>query len=140
MVPSAFVFLHALPLTPNGKIDRRALPEPDAVRPELEDRYVAPRNSTEELVAQIWSDVLQVERVGIYDNFFDLGGHSLLATQIVSRLREALGVSVSLRALFERPTVAGLADHILSEHIKTIQQTGSERNAIDQLEIEEIVL
>lgn len=139
MIPSAFVFLHTLPLTPNGKIDRRAFPEPDAVRPELEDCYVAPRNSTEELVAQIWSDVLQVERVGIYDDFFDLGGHSLLATQIVSRLREALGVGVSLRVLFERPKVAGLADYILSEHIKT-QQTGSERNTIDQLEIEEIVL
>jgi iturin family lipopeptide synthetase A len=135
MVPSAYVFLDALPLNPNGKIDRRALPEPDAIRSELEDRYVAPRNSTEELVAQIWSDVLKVDRIGIYDNFFDLGGHSLLATQIVSRLREALEVDVPLRVLFERPSVAGLA-----EHIKTIQQPGSERNDIDQLEIEEIVL
>jgi acyl carrier protein len=112
MVPSALVFLDFLPLTPNGKIDRRALPRPDQSRPELEDEFVAPRTPTEELLAEKWSEVLKVERVGVHDNFFALGGHSLLATQVISRLREAFGIALPLRSLFERPTVAGLAEQI----------------------------
>jgi amino acid adenylation domain-containing protein len=112
MVPSAYVFLDALPLTPNGKVDRKALPTPDRNRSELEDRYVAPRNSTEELVAQIWSDVLKVERIGIHDNFFDLGGHSLLATQVISRVRSAFKIELPLRSLFETLTLAGLAESV----------------------------
>jgi acyl-coenzyme A synthetase/AMP-(fatty) acid ligase/acyl carrier protein len=112
MVPSALVFLDFLPLTPNGKIDRRTLPRPDQSRPELEDEFVAPRTPTEELLAEKWSEVLKVERVGVHDNFFALGGHSLLATQVISRLREAFGIALPLRSLFERPTVAGLAEQI----------------------------
>ena len=109
MVPSAFVFLEALPLTPNGKVDRRALPVPEQGRPELQETMVAPRTPVEETVAGIWADVLGVKHVGIYDNFFDLGGHSLKATQAISRVRSALHMDVPLRALFEAPTVAGLA-------------------------------
>jgi non-ribosomal peptide synthetase component F len=109
MVPSAFVFLDSLPLTPNGKIDRNALPAPDQSRPEMEEHYIAPRTPIEELLAEIWADVLKMERVGIRDNFFDLGGHSLLATQVVSRIRETLQVDLPLRALFEAPTIAELA-------------------------------
>ncbi|HEV2762305.1 MAG TPA: amino acid adenylation domain-containing protein, partial [Pyrinomonadaceae bacterium] len=105
MVPSAVVELERLPLTPNGKIDKRALPEP--ARPDVA-AYAAPRNGLEELVAGVWADLLGLERVGVNDNFFELGGHSLLATQAVSRLREACGVEISLRALFEHPTVEGL--------------------------------
>ena len=112
MVPAVFVLLDALPLMPNGKIDRRALPAPDRSRPELDGAFVAPRTPTEELLAEIWAQLLNIERVGIHDNFFDLGGHSLLATQLVSRMRESFQVEIPLRRLFEVPTVAGLAESI----------------------------
>ena len=112
MVPAVFVLLDALPLMSNGKIDRRALPAPDRTRPELDKAFVAPRTPTEELLAEIWAQLLDIERVGIHDNFFDLGGHSLLATQVVSRMREAFQVEIPLRRLFEVPTVAGLAESI----------------------------
>ena len=88
MVPSAFVFLDTLPLTPNGKVDRKALPAPDQNRPEAEESYVAPRTPVEELLAEIWAEVLKLDKVGVHDNFFELGGHSLLATQVISRVRK----------------------------------------------------
>jgi len=109
MLPSTFVFLEGLPLTPNGKIDRRALPLPESTRPDLEQTFVAPRTPEEELIASIWAQVLGLERVSIHDSFFELGGHSLKAMQVVSRLYTALHVELSLRTLFETPTVAGLA-------------------------------
>jgi amino acid adenylation domain-containing protein len=112
MVPAVFVLLDTMPLLSNGKIDRLALPAPDRSRPELDKSFVAPRTPVEELLAEIWAGVLDIERVGIHDNFFDLGGHSLLATQLVSRAREAFQVEIPLRRLFEIPTVAGLAESI----------------------------
>jgi amino acid adenylation domain-containing protein len=112
MVPSAFVFLDSLPLTPNGKLDRKALPEPDHRRSEPELGFVAPRTELEKIVAGVWAEVLKLERVGVHDNFFDAGGHSLLATQTLSRIRAALQVDLSVRALFEKPTVASLCEHI----------------------------
>jgi acyl-coenzyme A synthetase/AMP-(fatty) acid ligase len=112
MIPSAFVFLDALPLTSHGKVDRAALPVPDQLRPELERAFVAPRTPVEVELAGIWAKVLQLERVGIHDDFFELGGHSLLATQVISRLRAAFHIDLPLRSLFERPTVAGLAERI----------------------------
>ena len=112
MVPSIFVTLDALPLSPSGKVDRRALPAPEGGRPELEREYVPPRTPKEEQLAQMCATLLGVERVGVYDSFFDLGGHSLLATQLISRLRDAFHVELPLRALFENPTVAGLAEAI----------------------------
>ena len=112
MMPSAFVLLDALPLTANGKLNRRALPAPGQARPELESDYVAPRTLTEELLAEIWSELLRLKLVGIHDNFFELGGHSLLATRVMSRVRQTLNLEVPLRALFEAPTVSGLAEKI----------------------------
>jgi acyl carrier protein len=112
MIPSAFVFMDALPLTTRGKVDRRALPAPDVVRPELQEAFVAPRSQSEELVASIWSNVLGLERIGVYDSFFELGGHSLLVVQIVSRIREVFEVELPLRSLFEVPTIAGLTELI----------------------------
>ncbi|MBV9788033.1 MAG: amino acid adenylation domain-containing protein, partial [Chloroflexi bacterium] len=108
MVPSAVMVLDTLPLLPNGKIDRKALPAPEIIE-EAAQEFVAPRTPTEELIASVWAHVLGRERIGIHDNFFTLGGHSLLATQVVSRLRQVLNVDLPLRALFEAPTVAGLA-------------------------------
>jgi amino acid adenylation domain-containing protein len=109
MMPSALVRMKALPLTPNGKVDRRALPEPESDRSHLEDEFVAPRDRIEEALAGIWVQVLGVEQVGVYDNFFDLGGHSLLATQVISHIRTTFEIELPLRRLFESPTVAGLA-------------------------------
>jgi amino acid adenylation domain-containing protein len=112
MVPSAYVPLDSLPVTPNGKVDRRALPEPDTGRRQLEDAVVAPRTAEEEELSRLWSELLGVERVGIHDDFFDLGGHSLLATQLVSRVRVEFGVELPLRSLFERSTVAGMVESL----------------------------
>ncbi len=110
MIPSAFVFLDALPLTPNEKVDRKALPEPGHLRPDLRSPYQAPRNDLERALAELWSRLLRVEGVSIHDDFFELGGHSLLATQLTSRMRTGLALEVSLRDLFEHPTIAALAD------------------------------
>ncbi len=107
MVPSTFVVLDEMPFNPNGKIDRKALPAP-AGRDVLETEYVAPRNPVEEHVAAVFAELLQVERVGVDDHFFELGGSSLVATQVVSRIRQLFSVELPIRSLFEHPTVAGI--------------------------------
>jgi fengycin family lipopeptide synthetase B len=108
MVPSVFVEMAALPLTTHGKIDRRALPVPDQIRPELEVQYVAPRNLAEETLAAIWSKLLNVAQVGIHDNFFALGGDSILSIQVIDRAKQA-GLNLTPRLVFEHPTIAELA-------------------------------
>ncbi|HEX6749437.1 MAG TPA: amino acid adenylation domain-containing protein [Longimicrobium sp.] len=110
MIPSAFVALDALPLTANGKVDRRALPAPEVGGDE--DAYVPPRTPAEQVLAEIWAGVLGAGRVGLNDDFFALGGHSLLATQVVSRVREAFGVELPLRALFEAPRLGAFAEKV----------------------------
>ncbi len=107
MVPAAYVRLGSLPLTANGKLDRKALPEPDQ-EALLSRDYVAPLGEVETALAQLWAEVLKVERVGRHDHFFELGGHSLLAVSLVSRMRQA-GLNADVRVLFSQPTLAALA-------------------------------
>ncbi|MDF5732379.1 MAG: amino acid adenylation domain-containing protein, partial [Rhizonema sp. PD38] len=112
MIPSSFVIMDSLPLTPSGKVDRQSLREPNRVRPDLEVAYVAPRNSVEQQLAQIWSQVLAIEPIGIYDNFFELGGDSLLVPQLLTQMEEVFLLKLPVIHLFEKPTVAGLAEII----------------------------
>jgi len=114
MVPAVIVALGELPRLSNGKLDRAALPVPEQVRTEAAPAYVAPRTPAEEILAGIWSETLGVERVGVHDGFFELGGHSLIATRVIARVREAFRVELSVRKLFEAPTVAGLAGEVES--------------------------
>jgi alpha-ketoglutarate-dependent taurine dioxygenase/acyl carrier protein len=109
MIPSSFVVLEALPLTPNGKTDRRALALLDAGDGDRAAAHTPPRTPIEEVLAGIWAEVLNAGQVGAHDNFFEVGGHSLLATRVLSRVRKAFGVELPLRAIFETPTVAGMA-------------------------------
>lgn len=114
MVPNAFVALDAFPLTPSGKIDRRALPPPD-VPPHSHLEYAnRPRTDAERKLAQIWAAVLQVDRVGIHDDFFEMGGHSLLGVRLFARIEAELGVRLPLSLLFSAPTIAGLAQHLVN--------------------------
>jgi len=132
MVPSQFVVLDALPLTPNGKVDRKALPKPESI--ETAQTSTTPRTLTEELLANIWSAVLNQDRIDRDDNFFELGGHSLLATRVVAQVRQAFGVELPVRSLFEHPTLSQLAatidtlkagDHPISlEPIASIERSG----------------
>ncbi|NEO42624.1 MAG: amino acid adenylation domain-containing protein, partial [Moorea sp. SIOASIH] len=127
MIPSRFVLLCQLPLTPNGKVDRKALPAPDlAISASTE--YMAPQTETQKVLAEIWAEVLGIEKVGIHDNFFDLGGHSLMATQVVSRIQQAFAVECPLKTLFETPELASLAQKLekylaASEGVETIAIT-----------------
>ncbi|WP_235567260.1 condensation domain-containing protein, partial [Lysobacter sp. Root604] len=111
MVPSAFVVLDAFPLTPNGKLDRKALPAPDGSSL-VQREYEAPQGAIEDALAEIWQALLKVEQVGRHDHFFELGGHSLLAVQLVSRVRERLGVEVPLRELFVHPVLHAFAQAV----------------------------
>lgn len=119
MVPDVYVETDALPLTANGKVDRRALVVPEQVAEEAAPHYEAPRTPVEEAVAEVWTNMLQVERVGIHDNFFALGGDSLMAMRAVVHLRKALGTELPIRVLFDNETLEDTAlvieDHLLAE-------------------------
>ena len=114
MVPSFFVYIDKVPLTSNGKIDRKALPAPDLSSRLVGDEYIAPQTSLEQELCSIWKDVLKIDKIGIYDNFFKLGGHSLLATQVISRIRNVYNIDIPLRALFEHPTIESLSQTVHS--------------------------
>ena len=125
MVPTRFVALDALPLGPSGKVDRRALPEPtDAPAAE----YVAPQTPLEKALAGIWQELLDVERVGVHDDFFALGGHSLLATQAVIRIRSAIG-DVPLHSLFNAPTISALAEAIVGAELQPEQAAAADQTS-----------
>ena len=123
MIPTAVQFVEALPLT-NGKLDRQALPKPNALRPALNEAYVAPRNETERKLSGIWSQVLQIVDIGIHDNFFDLGGNSIAGAGIITRLTDSLAVEISVSQLLTSPTVASLAA-IIDEKITDSAYSGS---------------
>jgi hypothetical protein len=110
MAPGAFVELDALPLTPNGKIDRRALPDPGNDRAITEVPFIPPRTNLEEEIARLWRDALQLNDIGVHDNFFDLGGHSLLLVKVRDRICNDLHKQVSMIDLFQYPTISLLAD------------------------------
>jgi acyl carrier protein len=110
MLPAHYVQLPKLPLTPNGKLDRKALPAPNPEAALDAARHLAPRTPTESRIAAIWSDALGMTSPGVIENFFDVGGDSLKAAQMVTALRATFVVDVGMRHLFERPTVAGLAE------------------------------
>ena len=112
MIPAAFVMLQSLPLTSSGKVDRRALPAPDGARPDLEMAFVPPGDPAEESLAAIWGEVLGLERIGIYDDFFAIGGHSLLAAQVIARIQREFGVELALRDFFTSPNIKSLAERI----------------------------
>ncbi len=114
MVPSAFVFLDALPITPNGKLDRKALPEPDQSRQVLDADFIAPRSPLEKQLAEIWSNVLRIDRVGIHDNFFEIGGYSLLAVKVVTEINKLLNIDLPFGAMYQSPTVEELGILIAS--------------------------
>jgi amino acid adenylation domain-containing protein len=128
MIPSGLVLLGAMPRTATGKVDRRALPEPGrAARHDRE--YAAPETPTEEILAGIWQELLGVEPVGIYDNFFDLGGHSLLAPQVISRVGETFEIELPLRVLFEAPTIAQMANAVEQILLAQIEELSEEEIA-----------
>ncbi|MFP5261772.1 MAG: amino acid adenylation domain-containing protein [Blastocatellia bacterium] len=112
MVPTAFVEMDAFPLTPNGKVNLKALPAPEQAHLGSKKAFVAPRSPLEGVLAHLWAEVLGVERVGVYDDFFELGGQSLLATRVIYKLKQILSADIPLRSVFESPTVAGLAEVI----------------------------
>ena len=133
MVPAAYVRLESLPLTANGKLDRKALPAPDRDAYAMSG-YEGPVGETETTVAAIWGELLQLERVGRQDNFFQLGGHSLLATQVIARIRNVLQVEIPLQALFESQTLASLAAVI--EKTRT-GETAREQKKLERIERQE---
>ncbi|MDD5275160.1 MAG: amino acid adenylation domain-containing protein [Methylovulum sp.] len=138
MLPNAYVFLDGMPLTANGKLDRKALPTPD-VCAQLKKQYIAPRTATETLLAEIWAEVLAVERVGVDDHFFELGGHSLLATQLVSRMSRAFNIELPLKILFDTGTVEKLAEKInLAVWIRKQADNAAQQH--DETDYEEIEL
>ena len=112
LVPAAFVTLDALPLMPNGKVDRKALPMPQTDRPNLAQEYVEPRTVTEQKIREAWKEVLQVDRIGTHDNFFDLGGHSLLLVTVQNKLAKAFNRDILSVDLYRYPTIRSLAEHL----------------------------
>jgi amino acid adenylation domain-containing protein len=120
MIPAGFVVVDKLPLTPNGKLDRKALPSPDRAQLQAPDEYVAPRDPIERALAQLWSDLLKLDTIGVRDDFFALGGHSLIATRLVSQIRKEFDVEIPVRSIFESTTIERLALQIAERQTATM--------------------
>jgi acyl carrier protein len=131
MIPALFVFMNSFPLTPNGKVDRKSLPASEAERPDMENDFVEPRTQTEQTLAKLWGEVLNIDNIGIYDNFFDLGGHSLSAVQVTVKIHQAYNVELSLQTFFQASTLADLATKLEE---KLLEHT--EENKLNQLLLE----
>ena len=140
MLPSVFVFLDSLPLNKNGKVDRRALPAPDPGQSQVTDHYQVPRDPVETVLADLWANLLGLERVGIFDNFFELGGHSLLAIQLISRLYKTFQVRLPVRVLFEAATIASLSEQLVKHEGQPGQVAAAARlrQKIRQMPAEEV--
>jgi amino acid adenylation domain-containing protein len=135
MLPAAWVVLKELPRTPNGKVDRRALPNPQD-RPDEAGEYIAPEGAVETLLAEIWAQILPVDRVGAQDNFFELGGHSLLGMKLIAKLNQRLGIHLPATAVFQHPTIRQMA-----RLVESLQLLSAARHQDTQgLELEEGVL
>ena len=138
MIPSAFIAQEAFPLTANGKVDRKALPLPDELRPNLEVPLAPPSTEIEKTIAAVWQEVLHLEKVGIHDNFFELGGHSLLVAQVHNNLRELLKPDLSMIELLEYPTINSLAKYLNQERDSELElqlvqdQTQKQKAAINR--------
>jgi hypothetical protein len=130
MIPAVFVPLDALPLHPNSKLNRKALPAPEEAPLESDTPYEAPRSPLEKLLADIWMEVLALDKVGVRDDFFEVGGQSILATQFIARVQQVLPGTVTLQAIFEAPTIAGLADLIM--------RSQSEQEQVEKDELAEL--
>jgi len=145
MVPQDFMLLAQLPLTPNGKVDRRALPIPDQARPDLEENYVAPINAMQKALTLIWSEILDMDKIGIQDSFFAIGGHSLKATQIVTRIQEMFELRISLNDIFEEKTIENLAAKISAQaekegvDVNTIAETIVEMSKLTEEELQALM-
>jgi acyl carrier protein len=133
MTPSIFVHMTSMPLAATGKLDRRALPPPGADQDSGDVEHIAPSTELERMLAALWADALGVTRVSMADNFFELGGHSLLALQIVSKLCEALEMDVSLRAMFDTPSLATCAAAIAAQddHPDSVERRAARFNLCD---------
>ncbi len=129
MMPNAFMIMEKFPITPNGKVDRRALPEPEDIRPELDETYEPPRTPVEKALAEIWSEVLGVKRVGINDNFFELGGHSILAVRLFVRIRKWAKIDLPLAILFKSPTIRAIAE-VIDSNCATATVSGEAESRI----------
>ncbi|HEV3050459.1 MAG TPA: phosphopantetheine-binding protein, partial [Longimicrobium sp.] len=130
MVPAVFVPMDALPLTPNGKLDRKALPAPELAS--SEEKYVAPRTPVEEVLAELWAEVLHLERVGVHDDFFDLGGHSLLIMALLAEVQATFDLEISIRTVFSMPTLEAMAGEIerrIYEDVSTMSDLEAEQLA-----------
>jgi amino acid adenylation domain-containing protein len=137
MIPSSFIFLDELPLTVNGKVDRKALPAPDASRPALEQNYVEPTRPLEMLLAQMWREILGLEKAGLHDNFFELGGNSIKGAIFINHLQERIGEIIHVVTIFTSPTIAQLAAYLEEHYSEAVAGiVGSETGKVSGSETE----